>query len=381
MIVKKVLCLLLSIILLITLTPLSYAVAKQLPFSDDPKSIQTASNSVIMLSCYDKDGRLYSTGSAFAAFEDGVFITNCHVIEKEVYEIKAHIETGLEFTISSVVAYDKDRDIAILRTEAKTGLKPLVLGSSEALERGDKVIAIGSPLGLINTLSVGLYSGTIKDEQLYLQFSASISPGSSGGALFNNNGEVVGITAASYTEGQNLNLAIPIECAIELWENRTTEKELSVSEFYDEWDHINFYSVSYIVSHKADFRKDITILTEGYVFFDPSSSNMYYLVDNTSDYYALQDALSELNSLGEPNTLDLTMAKYGGNPNHLDEKEIKELEEKVERQENAKKNYNNILKTTALTVMTDEHSVSQGDFIRIQADIWITTLKNVSLIN
>ena len=188
-----------------------------------------------MLSCYDKNGELYATGSAFAAFEEGVFITNCHVIKDEVYSIKAQMEAGLEFDISSVVVYDDERDLAILRTEAETGLEPLPLGSSVDLEKGEKVIAIGSPLGLINTLSIGLYSGTLKDEQTFLQFSAAISHGSSGGALFNNKGEVVGITSASFTDGQNLNLAIPIEAAVDLWEKHDEAEELSIPEFYDQF--------------------------------------------------------------------------------------------------------------------------------------------------
>ena len=232
---KKTISLILVFIFCFSFTPFCYAVADDVPFSDDPKAIQVASNSVIMLSCYDKDGKLYATGSAFAAFEEGIFVTNCHVIEDEVYSIKAQMETGLEFNISFVVAYDDEKDLAILRTEAKTGLEPLPLGSISALERAEKVIAIGSPLGLINTISFGLYSGTIKNEneQTFLQFSAPISHGSSGGALFNNKGEVIGITSASFTEGQNLNLAIPIEDAVDLWEKRDETTILTIPEFYN----------------------------------------------------------------------------------------------------------------------------------------------------
>lgn len=304
---KKTICLFLVIVLCFSIMPTCYASAENASFSDDPKAIQVASNSVIMLSCYDKNGELYATGSAFAAFEEGVFITNCHVIKDEVYSIKAQMETGLEFKISSVVAYDDERDLAILRTEAKTGLEPLPLGSVAALERAGKVIAIGSPLGLINTISIGLYSGTIKNEnqQTFLQFSAPISHGSSGGALFNDKGEVVGITSASYTEGQNLNLAIPIEDAVDLWEKRESSAELSIPDFYDLWDHIQTYSVSYILSHKSEFSNGMIINVYGYVFYnpanhDPSSQTKrnYSLVETLENLYALRDACEELEYVG-----------------------------------------------------------------------------------
>lgn len=364
---KKTICLLLVVVLCFSIMPTCYASADAVAFSDDPKAIQVASNSVIMLSCYDKNGELYCSGSAFAAFEEGVFVTNCHVIEGEVYSIKAQMETGLEFKISSVVAYDADRDLAILRTEAKTGLEPLPLGKSADLERGEKVIAIGSPLGLINTLSIGLNSGTIKneDEQVFLQFSAAISHGSSGGALFNNEGEVIGITSASYTEGQNLNLAIPIEDAVELWEKRDSSAELSIPEFYDLWDHTYLYSVSYILSHQSEFSISKTAYTEGYVFIDPYDNNnkfnKYYLVETLSDYSALCNALEELNSCGGPlKGFAALEVKYGN---------ISELDEVSRKTYEVQKNYEDLLSTLSFTVLSNNNTVSSGNYVVLQGDI------------
>lgn len=350
---KRTLCAFLSFVLLLTLFPFTYAVADNLPFSDDPKAIQVASNSVIMLSCYDKEGNLYATGSAFAAFEEGIFVTNCHVIEEEVYAIRAQMETGLEFSINSVVAYDVDKDIAILRTSAKTGLDPLPIGSTAALERGEKVIAIGSPLGLINTLSIGLYSGTIKDDRVYLQFSAAISHGSSGGALFNNRGEVVGITTASYSEGQNLNLAIPIEDVVELWEKRDKAVELSITDFFDEWEHAEFLSISYLIAHKGDFRGQL-IQTEGYVFINPNSPNVFMLVSKKSDLNALQEKLDEL-------------SKHDENYIRIVAPEIREA-------------YTSLKVKIALVIYMDSSSVNYGDFIRIQGTANGQNIKDVSII-
>ena len=362
---KKTICLFLVLVLCFSIMPTCYASAKT-SFSDDPKAIQVASNSVIMLSCYDKDGNLYATGSAFAAFEEGVFITNCHVIKDEVYSIKAQMETGLEFKISSVVAYDADRDLAILRTEAKTGLEPLPLGKSTDLERGEKVIAIGRPLGLINTLSIGLNSGTIKNEneQTFLQFSAPISHGSSGGALFNDKGEVVGITSASFTEGQNLNLAIPIEDAVELWEKREKEKEVSIADFYEEWEHIQEYSVSYILSHKSEFRGSIVIRTEGYVFIDPysKSNTKFFLIDKISDYNALCEALEDLIWFGGPldsaskkEVYDMIMRGYGA-------------DDPLMKRNKAEGHYTNLL-DSAFWVASADQVVSQGDYVVVQGTV------------
>lgn len=376
---KKTISLFLVIVLCFSIMPTCYASAENASFSDDPKAIQVASNSVIMLSCYDKNGELYATGSAFAAFEEGVFITNCHVIKDEVYSIKAQMETGLEFKISSVVAYDADRDLAILRTEAKTGLEPLPLGSVAALERAGKVIAIGCPLGLINTISIGLYSGTIKNEnqQTFLQFSAPISHGSSGGALFNDKGEVVGITSASFTEGQNLNLAIPIEDAVELWEKRDEAKELSIPDFYELWDHTYLYSVSYILSHKSDFSNSIPAYVEGYVFIDPySNENRYYLVETIEDYSTLCNALEELNSYGGPLSGLLALRAKQGDISSLDTESRKRYE--------VQKTYENLLSTVAFTVLSNNNTVSIGNYVMLQGDIGnlneVPHLKNVVIL-
>lgn len=182
--------------------------------------------------------------------------------------------------MSSVIAYDAEKDIVILHTDAKTGLDPLPLGDSSAMERAEKVIAIGSPLGLINTISIGLYSGTIKDERVYLQFSAPISEGSSGGALFNNRGEVVGITSASFTRGQNLNLAIPIEAAKELYEKSGTTTQMSLEEFYNSFDHtppIPTYSLKYVYDHREELI-ECTFFVDGYVSSRaPNTAGRVYL--------------------------------------------------------------------------------------------------------
>ena len=207
----------------------------KIPFSDDTAAIAEASNSVVMLSCYDKDGEVFATGSGFAAFDEGIIVTNYHVIEQNTYRVTAQTESGASFECPTVIAYDADKDIVILKADRQTGLVLLAPGKTEELQKGEKVVAIGSPLGLINSVSTGVFSGYIDDDEVgkALQFTAAVSHGSSGGALFNNAGEVIGITFASLSDGQNLNMAVPIEEAIRLYNSADRSEAQSLAMFYE----------------------------------------------------------------------------------------------------------------------------------------------------
>lgn len=192
-------------------------------FSKDAKAIEKKSQSVVMLYCYDPFGELRATGSGFVAYDDSTIVTNYHVIDRAA-DIKVSTEEDFTIDIESVIAFDVDKDIAILKAEKSTGLKPLPLGKSTKEKKGSAVVAIGSPLGNKNTVSTGVVSGRIYDASSgldMLQFTAPISSGSSGGALLNNKGRVIGITAAAFTEGQNLNLAVPAEVVDELFEEKS----------------------------------------------------------------------------------------------------------------------------------------------------------------
>ncbi len=211
---KKVISILIFLSVLGSLSVGAFAMP---PFNEDSKARAEAAESVLLLSCYDSNNELVSTGSGFLAFEDGIIVTNYHVIDEDVRTIQANTEDGMYFDINEVLCTDRNADIAILKTKARTRLPVLTLGDSDNVNKGTKVVAIGSPLGILNIVTEGIYSGQIFDEADYILFSAAISSGSSGGALFNDAGEVIGITAASYSKGQNLNLAVPINKAIELW--------------------------------------------------------------------------------------------------------------------------------------------------------------------
>ena len=149
-------------------------------------------------------------GTGFVVWNDRV-ATNLHIIVG-AREAVVRLADGREISDPLVLAIDKKRDLAILRVNAPN-LIPLALGDSDAVRAGDHVVAIGHPMGLGNTVSDGLV-GAIRQldpEVTLLQVSAPISPGSSGGPIFNDKGEVIGIATAFSAEGQNLNFGVPVK--------------------------------------------------------------------------------------------------------------------------------------------------------------------------
>lgn len=177
-------------------------------FSDDVEAMNEAAQSVVLLRSYDENDNDVATASGFIAFDSMTIVTNYHVIEG-AYRIVAYDENDRSFDVPLLYCYDEEKDIAILRLLEDSGCKPLNLADSDAVRKGEKATAIGSPLGLKNTLSTGIISGfdDTAGYQAFL-FTAPISSGSSGGALFNDQGQVIGVTTASFVRGQNLNCAI-----------------------------------------------------------------------------------------------------------------------------------------------------------------------------
>lgn len=168
------------------------------------------SPAVVYIETFDDQGELIGTGSGINVDASGKIFTNYHVIEG-ASAAKIKFVSGEVYNVTSVLGYDVERDVAVLKITG-LNLPTAVFGNSSLLENGEEILTIGSPIGLENTISDGLVSNRsrILEGESYLQISAPISPGSSGGALVNLYGEVVGITSAQFISGQNLNLAIPI---------------------------------------------------------------------------------------------------------------------------------------------------------------------------
>ena len=161
-------------------------------------------------------------GSGVIISQDGYILTCAHVVDGAT-SVKVQLQNGETYD-ATIVGSDATSDIAVLKIEA-AGLTPAVIGDSDALAVGETVVAVGNPLGtLSNTVTDGIISAlnrevTVEDNDMtLLQTNASISPGNSGGGLFNANGELIGIVNAksSYSEAEGIGFAIPIDSAMEI---------------------------------------------------------------------------------------------------------------------------------------------------------------------
>lgn len=159
------------------------------------------------------------TGSGFILSSDGRIVTNAHVVEDSDI-VTVVLKDGREFE-GEVLGADDVTDVAVIKINADN-LPVVNLGKSEDLIPGEWAIAIGNPLGLDNTVTVGIISALgrssrqvgVPDKRVsFIQTDAAINPGNSGGPLLNAQGEVIGINTAIRADAQGLGFAIPIETA------------------------------------------------------------------------------------------------------------------------------------------------------------------------
>jgi S1-C subfamily serine protease len=186
-------------------------------FKSIPQIIRENEDSVVLIEALDENNEVIAQGSGFILNNRGFLATNYHVIAR-AYSGKIKFLTGEVYKRLSLITLNKAKDIAILKIEGKS-FPHVFLGDSDKIEKGEKVIAIGNPLGLEASASEGIVSGVRdKEGHKYIQTTAPISMGSSGGPLFNKFGEVIGITTSTIPGlfGQNLNFAVPINYVKEL---------------------------------------------------------------------------------------------------------------------------------------------------------------------
>lgn len=159
------------------------------------------------------------TGSGLILSADGRLVTNAHVVAGADI-VRVTLKDGRSLD-GRVLGVDQLTDVAVVKIDAKD-LPTVSLGSSQNLIPGEWAIAIGNPLGLDNTVTVGIISATgrsssqvgVPDKRVnFIQTDAAINPGNSGGPLLNSNGEVIGINTAIRAGAQGLGFAIPIETA------------------------------------------------------------------------------------------------------------------------------------------------------------------------
>jgi len=156
-------------------------------------------------------------GSGFFITGDGLVVTNNHVVEN-AEKIRVRLADGTELQ-AKVVGRDAPTDVALIRVEGKGPFTPLTLGDSESLRVGEWVMAVGNPLAMEHTVTVGVVSAkgralglseATRSFENFIQTDAAINLGNSGGPLVNLRGEVVGMNTAINAAGQNLGFAVPV---------------------------------------------------------------------------------------------------------------------------------------------------------------------------
>jgi hypothetical protein len=172
-----------------------------------------SSPAVVLIELYNDKGEVSASGSGFLISSDGRILTNYHVIA-HAKQATVRLANKDAYDSVDVLDIDKRKDIALIKIKA-VDVPYLPLGKSSSVDVGDRIFSLSTPLGLLqNTLSEGIVSGIrLADGYRYFQVSAPISHGSSGGPILNVSGEVIGITALTIEEGQNLNFAVPIDYA------------------------------------------------------------------------------------------------------------------------------------------------------------------------
>ena len=195
---------------------------------------QVADRHMAAVFCLDKydtqekidDGDPSGNASGFFITADGLAVTNYHSIADAIH-VTATLSTGETYPVESVIWYDPDIDLAILRVSRNTAdgkgsasaFAYLELAGTADIRSGDTVYTLGNPLGLGLAVSSGIISATTRDVDRYalpcVMNTADISQGSSGGALLNVYGRVIAVTSGAYTYGNNMYLAVPVDPVLE----------------------------------------------------------------------------------------------------------------------------------------------------------------------
>ena len=163
-------------------------------------------DSVVVVKTLDATGNLKGQGSG-VIISSGKVATNCHVVEGSA---SYKVGRGKQLVSATLYAEDEEKDICILVVRSLNG-KSVQIGKAANLKVGDPVYAVGAPRGLELSLSDGIVAQLRGGPTPFIQTTAAISPGSSGGGLFDKEGRLVGLTTLYLEGGQSLNFAMPVE--------------------------------------------------------------------------------------------------------------------------------------------------------------------------
>lgn len=288
-------------------------------------------NSVVFIVVYDKDGSLLSYGSGVIISEDGLVYTSYHVID---YYDRIEIRNGSTvYNQVAIAGFNPLFDAAVLKIMTEDNFPDYIKTAESLPNVGEVVYALGNPQGYTKTLSQGLISG-IRDEGgiNQIQYTASTSPGSSGGAIFNASGELLGITCSTNTLGQNLNFAVPVKYYqnIATINNSDLTQKNSIQHIFDVFnnkgsqkDYDHFESVQNYLTNIQPNVNSYLLVSELFKKFSRNDSSVIYLTkaielepQNALLYRLRGDAYSMI-SVNDSSIVDYNTA-LSIDPNYID---------------------------------------------------------------
>ncbi len=220
-------------------------------------------NSVVVIIAYDNLGNVFQ-GSG-VVIKDGLIVTNYHVC-KDANRIEVKHYTK-EIKSVSVYKYDELKDIMFLKTDDRT-LTPINQGNSSSLKAGQRIYAVGSPEGYENSISEGIVSGFRTDANNFklIQMTCPITDGSSGGAVLNSRGELIGLSVSGQHEGA-LYFAIPVNDVIAM---------IGTDNLYtDNSDAVNYYEIGTQANENKNY-KDAEVYFSKYLEKFAGDASAYY---------------------------------------------------------------------------------------------------------
>ena len=238
--------------------------------------------STVLLVMEDANGQPLSLGSGFFV-RNGQVATNLHVVKGASRGYAKLVGQKTKYDIEGITGVDAERDLVILKISVP-GAQVISLGDSDTVQVGAPIYAVGNPRGLEGTFSQGIISSVRKvGTDKILQLTAPISPGSSGGPVLNDKGQVIGVSVATFRGGQNLNFAIPSNYLKKLMEQIGPIKPLSQAKSAGSrrsiLDDLGDRNVNGVVGGK--------MLWEGYTLGNYTFSVQNQLRENIKNVYCL----------------------------------------------------------------------------------------------
>jgi serine protease Do len=210
------------------------------------------------------------SGSGVIIREDGVIVTNNHVVGEDATEADIRLSDKSNM-IARVIGRDKETDIAVLKIESDRKFPAAHFGDSNALKVGQWVLAVGNPMGLDRTVTLGVVSGIGRERlnlsryENFIQTDAAINPGNSGGPLFNLRGEVVGINTAIIHMAQGIGFSIPADMV-----SRVVDQLVSQGRVVRGWLGVGIQSLTKELAEQFGIKEGNGVLVNEVYEHDPA---------------------------------------------------------------------------------------------------------------